>query len=150
MSLSSESIKLLFALLKSKPQSLPDPTSFHVKEGSSWVEAEWQFPRIGTAYLILGPAKGRDALVATWETRLNIVTTSAETQGVQKYDTVGWKPLADMYELQFTYTLPCPFCGCALDGQVDVNMYVKCHGCGAGGPTAYDKRQAVMLWNTRA
>ena len=48
--------------------------------------------------------------------------------------------------------LPCPFCQ---GGQFSIytqrRLYaVQCHNCGAVGPTAYSRQEAMALWNERS
>jgi Lar family restriction alleviation protein len=48
---------------------------------------------------------------------------------------------------------PCGFCGDknAVEARKGVTLwYVRCHGCGASGPTARDERSALSAWNARA
>jgi len=44
---------------------------------------------------------------------------------------------------------PCPFCGSTNVKRLDLWQCVMCLHCGACGPTHYDRRRAVRLWNTR-
>lgn len=44
-------------------------------------------------------------------------------------------------------TNPCPFCG--ESKFVYRDLYVECHNCGAQGPAATDKIEAIEYWNER-
>ena len=43
---------------------------------------------------------------------------------------------------------PCPFCGSKNVG--DMNGWVQCFNCNAGGPNGNTKQQAVDAWNKRS